>query len=488
MFLKSKEDFFMYQIDIFTQLFPLRFKSKRKFRSVLGLLFTIFMIFLGISIFLNSFIELLKRKNFSVIETKTFKSDIEIKLDKIPFYFIISNSNAPIFDNSIINPYMVYLSYDISNNKFQFVPILLEKCIINENISNDIEIDLSVMKNLNAFCPQNNLSEYLLSGKLLHKSYSSLFFIIEKCKFPNKCKSDTEIESQLLNSNIVFIYPETYINHFNRENNLEKKLRFKIFSLTLSQIKKYIFTYSLITYFSDDGIFFNNIKNKTSYMSEDIQFDLSDDSSILFSLEIGAGGIEYKFQRQYTKFPTILSNIFSAISTLNILFQFILSYFSRRMIIIDMINEIFFNDNKIHTKKIKLTNNTENKNEEENIELKDIEITFKKQKKKQPNGNNKSNDNEDNIKNKIVNKEEKNNNSNINENSNINNIDNFLLKINNFLDIKKIYLKIYQFFLVPRCYNKNKNKIVIDICRKDIYEKISLEYIYKNNYSKFKIS
>ena len=70
MFLKSKEDFFMYQIDIFTQLFPLRFKSKRKFRSVLGLLFTIILIFLGISIFLFSFIDLVKRKNFSVIEKK----------------------------------------------------------------------------------------------------------------------------------------------------------------------------------------------------------------------------------------------------------------------------------------------------------------------------------------------------------------------------------------------------------------------------------
>lgn len=482
MFLKTKTDNLLYKFVLFYQDFPLRFKSQRRHRTLIGLIFTFIIILLFLLFLILSLIQLFGRKNLNIIESKDIKPDISLTLDDIPFYFAVFNSYDQIIDSSIINVSMLYLTYDIENEYFNTEIINLKQCTLNNSLSKDIENDYPILNAISYLCPQKTSLNYNLKGKILENSYASFYLIIEKCNssISANCKSESEINSVLSNANFLLLYPEAFVDHYNQNNPLRKKLRFKMLTINLSLHKIYTLLLSSIKYASDNGIFTQSFNNYSYFYTEEIQFELYDDSDYVFALTFSVGQIQYEYIRSYDKFTTILSNLFSLISTLNILFNVILSYFLRRMLLIDTINEIFFNKEKTNEGLFKLMKNSEKKKKISNdeIQLEDINFELKKKKNDLEISNHPTNDN--NEENKEIIKKKMKNKNNENENEMIN--DKSLFNIN------YIKLKFYQFFLTPICFQKNKNKKIIDICKKHLYEEISIEKIFMINNSMNKLN
>ena len=485
MFLKKSTDNLLYKCVLFYENFPLRFKSQRRHRTLLGLIFTFIILLFFLLFLIISLIQLFGRKNLNIIESKDINPDISLTLDDIPFYFAVFNPYDQI-DSSIIKASMLYITYNIENKYYNTEIINLKQCTLNNSLSKDIENDYPILSEISYLCPEKNSLNYNLKGKILENSYSSFYFMIEKCNSsisPN-CKSESEINSVLSDSNVLFLYPEAFVDHYNQNNPLRKKLRFKILTINLSLNKVYTLLLSSIKYASDNGIFTQSFNNYSYFYAEEIQLELHDQSDYVFALTFSVGQIQYEYIRSYDKFPTILSNLFSLISTLNIIFNIILSYFLRRMLLIDTINEIFFNKEKMNEGLFKLMKNSEKKKKISNdeIQLEDINFEIKKKKDDSEIHNNPTNDNNEENK-EIINKTIKNK-KNENENEMIND----LKYEKSLFDINYIKLKFYQFFLVPFCFRKNKNKIIIDICKKHIYEEISIEKIFMINNSMNKLN
>ena len=425
-------------IDIYSQQFPLRFKNKEKYFTslgfIMGLISIIFCIFLSISELKDIFL----RKNFGIISNKEYSQYAKVNLTNIPIFFALFGSNFQIQQINV--DYMINVIYEQQNSSGTFKEeINVTKCNYNELIKNYPSINSHIQKELLEllYCIDTS-KEINIFGNIGNKEISSLSINLFKCintSVINTCSNSEDINNSLLNSYFFFGYLEQNIDNYNYRYPISYTLKYENIQLTTSILKKYYYYFSKVEFISDDGLLFESIRNFTFFNYDSSSIDISIPNNIFSLLNPQFGSLSFytknkitKIKRNYRKLSDGIANISAIINIIYFIINFIVSFFTKKILMIDIVNSSLFQNNpKTYSKSInqKFINN-------------EINIYSQNNNDNKSHSNNRLYHVQNNFE-KIINKKK------INKGFEINNIDN--LNNNTKINNEVITLKLYQYFL-----------------------------------------
>ena len=381
--LKTK---FYQTIDLYGLSIPLRYNQRIKFNTLCGSILSIITILIIISILINFTISILNHKNFSIIQNtiQITKKNI-INFSKIPLLIgFINDGGRPLkidetYLEIILDKNDHYPEKDengIMKLKRISKRIKLEYCDLNKHFGNDKNI-INLIKDYeyqNYLCPipNQNLSIGGRWGDSVH-GYDMLEFHIVKCEnntFKNNCKSDFEMKKFFKNSYMSIIYLSQALNHHNINHPINFNFRSEVFLIVSEQVKRYYYYFLPGEYISDNGFFFVNKKKFDFYDYQTTIIDFVDEEDQSFYsdktlIEVSFSCMDrfVKVERYYQKFQDCFGNVGIYIRIIFEIFQFISNYFSEKIFLIDVINNIFppKNDNK-NNKDSNNNNNCKNNN------------------------------------------------------------------------------------------------------------------------------
>ncbi len=407
--LKSK---FYQIIDLYGLSVPLRYHQRIKFNTICGSILSLITIITIITILINFVINIINHSKFSIIQ-----DTIEISNKNL-----INFSNIPIligFINDGGRPLKIdetYLSIILDKNEhypekdengiFKLKRISkrinLEYCDLNKHFGNDKNI-INLIKDYeyqNYLCPipNQNLTIGGRWGDSVH-GYDMLEFHIIKCEnnsIKNNCKNESEMEKFFKNSYMSIIYLSQALNHHNFKHPINYNFRSEVFLIVSEHVKRYYYYFLPGEYLSDDGIFFVNKKkyNFFDYQTTIIDFVDEEDQSFyskhtLIEVSFTCMDRFIKVERNYQKFQDCFGNIGIYIRIIVTIFQFISNYFSEKIFLIDVINNIFPPENKYKSNIDNNNyNNTNNNNYNNNNNFKFNKLRIKKKNSNIDNNNN----------------------------------------------------------------------------------------------------
>ena len=300
----------------------------------------------------------------------------------------------------------------------------------------------------------------LLYGKEYNSEYSTFSINLYECVNSseiNTCSNSSTIDTLLSNVYVILGFLEKNINNYDYINPVSYNLRYETIHFTTSIYKQYKFFFSRIEYISNDGLLFNHIRKFNFFNLISFSIDFSMPS--IFSILNPQFGIIYFYsqdkittiERIYKKLPEVIASIEGIISISYLFNNFILSFFIEKILMIDIINNSFFVEDK---KQLRL-----NISKIKNIHLQDNNL--------------KENKSTSNViifpSNETHNFNKKQINANNNE-----------LQFNNKMK-EKIKFKFYQYFLP--FFTQKKNEEIIFLVNN--YEKIKQSISIENIYNKF---
>ena len=376
--LKTK---FYQTIDLYGLSIPLRYNQRIKFNTLCGSILSIITILIIISILINFTISILNHKNFSIIQNtiQITKKNI-INFSKIPLLIgFINDGGRPLkidetYLEIILDKNDHYPEKDengIMKLKRISKRIKLEYCDLNKHFGNDKNI-INLIKDYeyqNYLCPipNQNLRIGGRWGDSVH-GYDMLEFHIIKCEnnsINNNCKNELEMKKFFKNSYMSIIYLSQALNHHNVKHPINYNFRSEVFLIVNEHVKRYYYYFLPGEYLSDDGFFFVNKKKYDFYDYETTIIDFVDEEdqsyyskNTLIEVAFSCTDRFIQIERNYQKFQDCFGNIGIYIRIIITIFQYISNYFSEKIFLIDVINNIFPPENE---KKGKI-NNTNNKN------------------------------------------------------------------------------------------------------------------------------
>ena len=448
-------------LDIYPQEFSLLFKKEKKYTTTLGFIIGI------ISIIFFSFISIIQLKsifseqNYSLITNTLYSENAKVNLTNIPFFFSLLDFNLALSMNIDYMVKVVYLQNNISGMSEQEINIT--KCNYSELIKKYPSIISFDKKNiLDFFYCLDTTKEIVIYGNTGNNEYSYLSFYFYKCLNSsdiNTCTKYDNINNILLNTYLLFGYFKPNINNYNYSNPIYYSFQIDNFQFTTSIIKQYNYYFSRVEFESDDGLFLNNIKhyNVFNIESSSIDFLIPNDLNLMNVPLFGqvnfiAFDSINQIKRIYLKLPDVIANIHGIINISYIIINFILSFFTRKILRVDIVNTSLFDVNKkeIYSKSkksLKFQNTIKKKNDNDN----------------KSSSNNKFNFTQDNCKNYL---------------KQINKINIFNNNKENKIQNERINLKFYQYFLPFFLQKKNKDIIFLKYYINKIKDCISIETIF----------
>jgi len=252
-------------INLFKLNFYLNYKGKEDYSTSIGIILSIISYLIGIfSIFYFSF-QTLDKNNYNINSYKTYsENDNTINMTNLPLVLGIYNSNNLIeIDESYFTFNVIKEKYNLYNFFYEYENIELIKCnsslvdndIINqlpyENISKLLcfpkNIDLSVYGHPNTL--NNNISKITINLSLCNNE-----------NYNNQCKDKDTIYNLLKNSYIIFSFINYNAEHNDYKNPIKKIIFIEYFNLINDFINQYTLYFSPSTYYSYNGIIFDNKK------------------------------------------------------------------------------------------------------------------------------------------------------------------------------------------------------------------------------------
>ena len=469
---------------------PLSYKNDYFFSTKIGAFLTI-IIFLSI-LFLTIYEIIILYNKTSFTLTSNHYTDLSQAIDfsQTPILFQIANDNGQLIeiDNRLIEvvAYDLEVSVKIEENgtikkKLKNTKLELENC--DKIYSGKSEYSRLNLSRYICIKPGQNLTAYGLMGDI-NNSFKGIRIYINKCMGAD-CYSKSIFEDKLHNAKFLVAYLSLSSNIFYlNDDHLKYQIFTNYFSLSTNILKKITFTFNIGRFYLNNNVFYSKIKSFNYIMGNDYTIDVDLDSSntlinnsstlAYIGLNYGGSIIESRKEvKSIFEAITFVGNIFNIILTL---FKVINSYYSHKILFVDIFRNILFDKEKININ-IKETihlNNIINLNVNNNLKKKknlDISEAFCFNKNTNKVKNSIESLNKKNISSNYINSKEKGLSKNHNS------------KKNNNLKNKLIY-----YYLLPSCFVKTKkefNQILLikeRICKYFSIEKISELIAFKETF------
>ena len=360
--LKIKSDTFLRSINIYGLPFNLHYRNSQKYSTISGIILSLVTYMIVIVIIIMYSLELIHHSGFNVmLNYSPIIKKTSIDLAKIPFMIGFVNWSRT---HQILNSSYLSLTFDrnvhntfINEEGFYAMeristPIKLEAC--NPKIhyvgKNTFMNDFDYNKLL---CPEQgqNLSIAGRFGDNIN-GYDILEIHLNKCENSSfNCKSDEEINDYIKNSYLEIIFLSQSVDHNNYLNPINQFVRNELYVVAKGNTKRYYHYFSLAEYISDNGLFFKNKKKIVFYESENTRLDFIQEEDqeyysqkALLEVSLTCNDRKNIYTRTYLKIQDVMRNIGGFIDLVLIIFQFINTYFSKKNMIIDIINHIILAD------------------------------------------------------------------------------------------------------------------------------------------------
>ncbi len=387
---------FFQTINIYGVPFSLRYRKSEKYSTLIGIILSFVTFIMVILITIMYSLDLIKHTGFNVmLNYNPINIKTSIDFSKIPFMIgfvnwsrshqILNSSYLSLtFDRNVHNVYKdeegIFHLERISN------PIKLEIC--NPNIhfigNNDFMNDFQYNKFLCPIQGQNLNFSGRFGDNII--GYDILEIHLNKCENKSDnlyiCKSNDEIDEYIKNSYLEIIYLSQTIEHNNYKNPIVDFVRNELYVVTKKITKRYYHYFSLAEYISDNGLFFESKKHYSFSESDHTRLDFVEEedqeyysSNALLEVSFTCSDKKNVYTRTYVKIQDVMRNIGGFIDLICIVFRFISTYVTKKIMLLDIINHIIVEDKykktihgKINSNSIMSNNNnTVTKNSEFNV-------------------------------------------------------------------------------------------------------------------------
>ena len=468
-------------LDLYSISFPLRYKKEKEFKTNFGSIFGIISFIIFFIILILFYRSIIIHSNFTLVESTLMDSNEEYDLKDVPLIIGIIGKNGEFldYDPKLFSFRLTYVktfhNSILKSKYYDFEIIPLNSCDNDTNYNKYKNYFKDNIYSYKQFCVSYNKT-FIIKGKYGDHNFSYLNFEMNICNENiNDCYSKEEIYNKLYGSSIVFGYLETIIDNYDYHKPIKLKRRAQFFPITPYFSKNYQISFTKVSYISDDGLIFHNNTVFNFYEYSHLNFDLEtnviqnvNETFQLFTLTLISTENSIIYKRIYFKFKNILADLSTWIKILFEIFQIILTFFIKKMQILDIINTVYFNLKKHQPKKYKYKiNSTINNNDKKYTSSKSFILSSNNKKKLSINSiNNTSKKIEVFNKNKSI----------IINNNHINNYWNQFchLKFNSFSIKKKEY------FIPVWMIKQNTNLYFMRKLIEEIYLNISIETININ--------
>lgn len=356
--MEIKKGFSFSFLDFYTRQISLYYKNRSSYSSNTGIIFSIISIIIIIFLVIYNIVKLFNHSTFSIVMNHIIKNNISINLSSTPIMIgIFKNENLNETLNSSIyklNVELKYLNYTNNENFINFKSIEYENCIYSKYINKYPQINNYNLSNY--YCLKSN-QEMTIYGKYgdVYNKFQCLSILISKydsSEYENIIENESNINPYL---NLIFL--SNIIQHYNYHNPINNSIQTEFFKINKNLFKKIIYSFNHILYKSNEGILLNKIKNIQSFNLKNIFIDFYENEEKEVKNIIN--GIKYKniiqiifscsddsieYIRNYIKINDIISDIGGNIQILLLICKFIVNYFSKKNIIIDISNNLISYD------------------------------------------------------------------------------------------------------------------------------------------------
>ena len=308
--------------DKFYSHFYLKFDGDSKIHTSMGLIFSLFLNFAIVVVFISFFIKLIQHYEFTIFSQKEVVSvQPNITFNSNDFIYLISFRNKyyeTIIDDKIYK-LKAYYEKMISKNG------ILEQTQTQLDFINCTNYyDIFVQKNLKNYFDSLGLKDYhcfksnesvILGGHYGSNFYGNLAIYLEKCQNKSDssiiCKDENTINDFLQNGWIQITYISAYIDYYNYSHPIQYYIPGDYNKVDVN-LNKVVYNYFNPIYIkSQNNIFFYNYKTEFSisenYKYHDINTVGKD--GILYTIYVCSSNNKVLYVRKYNKIYEILSNI-----------------------------------------------------------------------------------------------------------------------------------------------------------------------------------
>ena len=351
-------------INFYGMPFSIRYKNKSLYTSTIGIILSLISILIFTGLIIYYFSDLITHSSFSVLiyNEKSKLNSINLSNTPIMLGFLDLNLNLMLINQEIFSLSVWIKSLKIKNQKqFSFYKrIELEICnnsIYIEKYPEMKKFDLSKY-----YCLKPN-QKIELNGKEgdLINGYNSLNFffgycISDNCLINNNSNLENEYNKILNGTYLSIIYLSDIIDHYNYKKPIYQKLKNELYLISKFSYKTFSYFFTSLTYVSDDGIIFNNIKYYTSFFFDYLNLDFSEKNNtfnqmsfdkknytMIFKLSFSCTEFPIIYHRIYLKIQDIISKIGGSINFIFIVFNYITKYFSRKNFLVDIVDTLVCN-------------------------------------------------------------------------------------------------------------------------------------------------
>ena len=326
-------------------------KGHKSFQTYIGAILSLLVFGLVFALGIYFFYKLISRENlYILIQEESHQINFTFNFSNSLFAFKI-NSDIELNENEIVF-IVTYNELDLYNIKEKKLNLEIEKCK-EEKIDKSIK-EIDKIKNISSFyclVPSENTQIKTILNKGIDSFLNIEIYLCDNEK-NSSCKSNEEIINKLKGHlmEFYFITQTYYVNNYNYKNPLLKSYEEEKIKLNLETITNITYFYEQLSYYSDNGIIFEEKKKykgfifptKTRY-SINIRNNFKNPlGSFLFYINRNQ---RQRYERKYQKLQEICAYIGGILSFLNFIGSFIVSAYNEQFFFYYIINWIF-NDRK----------------------------------------------------------------------------------------------------------------------------------------------
>ena len=387
-------------IDLYGFPIYLRYDRKPEYNTISSIIFSILTIISTIIVLLYYVTRLFQHKNFTIIHNSEQLYEKKIlNFTRIPILIgFVNDGGRPV----TIDP--KYLSITLDKNdhypdkdkegvmylRRESKSIKLEYCDINKHFNNDSYIigmiDDFEYQNYLCAVPGQNLSIAGRYGDSIH-GYDILEIHLIKCdnnSNNSSCASEEELNQFYKNSYLSILYLSEALNHYDYKNPIRKTFRSEVFMVVSNSVKRYYYYFAPGEYISYNGYLFMKAEKYKffEYRKTDLDFVDEEDQSYysnatLIEVALSSMDLFVSYSRKYEKIQDCFGSIAGWIRIIYTIAKGIADYFSNKIFLLKVVNNIFIPSNNINnnTQKTSFFNsnfksefeNNENKRNNSNI-------------------------------------------------------------------------------------------------------------------------
>ena len=342
--------------NIYSRRIGLYFNNKEKISTCFGLILTSIYILSSISLFIFYMVNIVRREQINVYDTKVYSQDIpifEVNQNIIYFAFGLEDKSANRFvDETIYFPKILYFNRTKVNGDFQNTERReLEYEICNVDNFGEEYKNLFIKDELNnSYCLKNYNLTLTGGNKYDRMSYFriKLYPCLNNSENNNHCKPQEIIDQYLKGGYFSIIIKDFGLNPTNYSFPILPKLQYLFTTIDKQIFRDFILYYGINEIQTDVGLLYEDVKIKKylQFRKEISSFYFRYESEYydgkaMISIAIRLDDLINIQKRKYTKLPEVFSKIGGCIQFLYTIFTLISEIPNKLIQQIKIINEIF---------------------------------------------------------------------------------------------------------------------------------------------------